>query len=215
MQFAYRGYMYESVEIPEVIEVDGRSRPTRNNKGGFIHSTIEGIVAFWKWFGSSITVDENGKPKVFFHGSYKDFEEFQMPWDREDDEEYEMYGDEGYPGGNLGIGFYFTTTKQYAERFGRVKEYYVKITNLLDFTDERNVEALNARFQEERDELDYGSIGEVIDSMIKEGRYDGVHGIDAGGLSYGADEWMILKGNQAKLVANRGTFDNSGNATSE
>ena len=32
---------------------------------------------FWKWFGDSITVDEQGRPIVFYHGTRSDFTEFK------------------------------------------------------------------------------------------------------------------------------------------
>lgn len=202
---AYRGFIYESEEIPETIEVDGRVRPTKNNKGNPIHATLNGIVAFWRWFGDSKAVDVNGNPLVLYHGSYEDFEEFQLPWDREDYDPDENYQD-GYAGGNLGIGFYFTSHRKYAETFGRTKEYYLKIENLFDLTTEANQEMVNTRFQEERDELDYGEYGEVIDEIMKEDRYDAAYGEGVGGLSYGADEWKVVDGRQAKAVMNSGTF---------
>ena len=35
---------------------------------------------FWKWFGNSITVDEQGRPLVFYHGTRSDFTEFQSSY---------------------------------------------------------------------------------------------------------------------------------------
>lgn len=214
MKFIHKGFIYESEEIPEVIEVDGRTRPTKNNKGNPIHPTVNGIVAFWKWFGDSKTVDVNGNPLVLYHGSYDDFDEFQLPWER-DDYDPDFTGDEGYPGGNLGIGFYFTSQRKYAETFGKAKEYYVRINSLYDLTQEANIEAFQQRFDEERDELDYVAQGEVVDMIMKENKFDGVYGEGVGGLSHGADEWKIINGNQAKLVSNNGAFSNTPKITTE
>lgn len=212
----YCGFIYESVEIPEVIEVDGKSRSTRNSKGDPIHPTLDGITAFWRWFGDSKAVDVKGNPLVLYHGSYDDFDEFQLPWDRDDyDPDENSYADDGYAGGNLGIGFYFTSTRKYAETFGRPKEYYIKIQSLYDLTDEANIEAFQQRFDEEREELDYGAQGEVVDMIMKENRYDGVYGQGVGGLSHGADEWKIMNGNQAKLVSNSGAFSNTPKVATE
>ncbi len=32
--------------------------------------------AFWRWFGESQVVDENGKPLLLYHGTHKNFEKF-------------------------------------------------------------------------------------------------------------------------------------------
>lgn len=50
--------------LPETITVDGKQRPTRNSEGQLIHPTEEGIRNFWRWFGSSRVVDEQGRPLV-------------------------------------------------------------------------------------------------------------------------------------------------------
>ncbi|MFO7189934.1 MAG: PLxRFG domain-containing protein [Pseudomonadota bacterium] len=61
----------------EMIEVDGVRRPTRNSLGRLIHPTAEGVRAFWRWFGDSKVVDENGKPLVVYHGTRNDFSKFR------------------------------------------------------------------------------------------------------------------------------------------
>ena len=58
------------------IEVDGVQRPTRNSKGQLIHPTEEGIRNFWRWFGSSRVVDDQGRPLVVYHGTAGDFDVF-------------------------------------------------------------------------------------------------------------------------------------------
>jgi hypothetical protein len=42
---------------------------TTNSLDKPIHSTIQGIENFWKWFGDSKIVDKNGKPLIVYHGS--------------------------------------------------------------------------------------------------------------------------------------------------
>ena len=56
-------------QIPETLTIDGTERPTRNSKGKLIHPTEEGIRNFWKWFGDSKVVDDQGRPKVLYHGT--------------------------------------------------------------------------------------------------------------------------------------------------
>lgn len=63
-------------ELPETIEVDGVQRPTRNNEGQLIHHTEEGTRNFWRWFGDSKAVDEQGRPLVVYHGTNADFAVF-------------------------------------------------------------------------------------------------------------------------------------------
>ena len=58
------------------IEVDGVVRPTLNSNGKPIHSTQEGVRNFWRWFGDSKVVDEQGRPLVVYHGTRADFSEF-------------------------------------------------------------------------------------------------------------------------------------------
>lgn len=59
-----------------LIEVDGKLRPTTNASGHPIHSSAQGIHNFWKWFGDSQSVDEQGRPLVAFHGTKAQFTEF-------------------------------------------------------------------------------------------------------------------------------------------
>ncbi|QOJ19473.1 MAG: PLxRFG domain-containing protein [Gammaproteobacteria bacterium] len=63
--------------ITETITIDGIDRPTRNSNGKPIYPTVEGIRNFWKWFGDSRVVDDQGRPLVVYHGTDKDFNEFK------------------------------------------------------------------------------------------------------------------------------------------
>jgi hypothetical protein len=60
----------------DTIEVDGQDRPTRTSKGTLIYPTEEGVKNFWRWFGNSVFVDEDGRPLVMYHGTAADIEEF-------------------------------------------------------------------------------------------------------------------------------------------
>lgn len=51
------------------IEVDGVQRPRTNSEGQPIHPTDEGLRNFWRWFGDSKVVDDQGRPLVVYHGS--------------------------------------------------------------------------------------------------------------------------------------------------
>jgi len=69
----FRGGEEFSSRLPATIEVDGVSRPTTNSEGRPIHPTEEGVRNFWRWFGDSKVVDEDGKPLVVYHGTDKRF----------------------------------------------------------------------------------------------------------------------------------------------
>jgi hypothetical protein len=62
---------------PPTITVDGAERPTRNSNGQLIHPTEEGIRNFWRWFGDSKVVDDQGRPLVVYHGTGADFSQFE------------------------------------------------------------------------------------------------------------------------------------------
>ena len=77
--------------------------------------------AFKRWFGESKVVDEDGSPRVVYHGTTKDFDSFEAKANRPE------------------IGFHFGTAKQ-AEVFadkngGRVIPVYLRIKNPLRMRD--------------------------------------------------------------------------------
>lgn len=53
----------------DTVEVDGKQRTVFNSKGQRIAQTEEGLINFWRWFKDSVVVDEQGRPKVMYHGS--------------------------------------------------------------------------------------------------------------------------------------------------
>lgn len=69
--------VYDS--LPETIDVDGAQRPTQNNKGQQIARDERSVRNFWRWFGDSKVVDEQGRPVVIYHGTNADvdFVEFR------------------------------------------------------------------------------------------------------------------------------------------
>ena len=52
-----------------MISVDGILKHRYNSANQPIHHTDEGIKNFHRWFGNSTTIDEHGRPKVFYHGT--------------------------------------------------------------------------------------------------------------------------------------------------
>lgn len=63
--------------LPDTIDVDGVQRPTTNGNGQPIHPTEEGVRNFWRWFGDSPNVDDDGSPIIFYHGGESSFSQIQ------------------------------------------------------------------------------------------------------------------------------------------
>jgi hypothetical protein len=60
-----------SAELAELtVEIDGKMRPTTNNRGELIASTMERVRDFWRWFGESVVVDQQGRPLVVYRGEH-------------------------------------------------------------------------------------------------------------------------------------------------
>jgi hypothetical protein len=102
--------------LPATIKVDGKDRPTRNSQGKNIHPTAEGVRNFWKWFGDSKVVDEQGRPLVVYHGTNRDFNAFErQPWFRKQE-------------GLDSIGSWFTDNPDRAADYGdSIMPVYLKI----------------------------------------------------------------------------------------
>jgi hypothetical protein len=108
------------------IEVDGQERHRMNSDGKPIATTDEALRNFWRWFGDSEVVDEQGRPLVVYHGTTWGFTEFQVS-----------------QGGELGRGIYFSddpdTANMMGERGGtlgsRVMSVYLSISNPLVIED--------------------------------------------------------------------------------
>ena len=89
-------------------------RRARRNRGTAQTQT----ATFKRWFGDSKVVDENGQPKVVYHGTQSEpFYTFQRPEKRRG---VDLYGP----------GFYFTTHQKTLDTFGnRIMPVYLRIEN--------------------------------------------------------------------------------------
>lgn len=136
-------------------------------------------AAFRRWFGDSKVVDENGEPRVVYHGTKRDFDTFDMT--------AEANGG-FWPSGALGA--FFSPKDWAAEIYGpKIKPVYLKIENPYRMTNEENGriasrDAARARREE----------------LIAE-RYDGI-------IIGAEQEFVAFRPEQIKsATANRGTFD--------
>jgi N12 class adenine-specific DNA methylase/GGDEF domain-containing protein len=85
------------------IEVDGKSRPTRNSNGQPIAQTEEGVRNFWRWFGDSKVVDAEGRPLVVYHGTTSGG--------------FEVFKANIRKGEQLGFGIHFAEDPAFADRY--------------------------------------------------------------------------------------------------
>ena len=180
--------------LPDTIDVDGVTRPTTNSKGNPIHPTEEGIRNFWRWFGSSRVVDDQGRPLAVYHGTNADFSEFDP----------EAQGSSGQGSGEPG--FFFEASPDNAGRYTRqggganVMPVYLSLKNPLV------VERTNGKY-------DYdGSYSRVafanfIDDALEIG-HDGVIFRDVLDRGKRSTQYVAFSPEQIKsATGNRGTFD--------
>lgn len=92
----------------DTITIDGKPRSTLNSNGKPIAQTEEGLRNFWKWFGDSKVTDDAGLPLVVYHSTQSDFDSFSK----------DKIGS-AIDSGQLGAGFYFTTSVENANNYAR------------------------------------------------------------------------------------------------
>jgi hypothetical protein len=146
---------------------------------------------------------------VGYHASMQDFKEF-LSLIEQAEARGEEFDYEGYEGGNLGRGFYFTPDLTYAKRFGTPRKFYLKIENIVDSRSEEVKDRLRQIYADIVEEQGGAEQGEAYDALMDETNADGVIAEDAGGFAYGATELLIKRSNQAKL-ADPITYDEQGN----
>ena len=149
----------------------------------------------WHKDSNPITKDKNGLPKVFYHGSWKEFEVFQKELTRD----YEM------PQGS-----YFSSNKAVAKQYGEtLYESFLKVKNPFI------IENFGETFEYSRDYI-IDKIANIdlskYDSIILKNIKDNPNG--SGGKL--ADTIIIFDSNQIKHIDNQGSYtDIQGNITKE
>ena len=199
------------------IEVDGKRRPTSNSNGKPIHPTNEGIRNFWRWFGDSKVVDEQGRPLVVYHGSTEDFDEFQIPnggaYFAEDPQVSANYSVDD-SGSYHAIGeFYLKADRPFIADAAGASDVLDMIEseydNGTDYTDPDDGEYMPLRdwvrsgylFKLGRDVQN-----EVMESLEAEG-FDAVRYQDASVAEGAKISWVAFDPVQIKSSANQGQFD--------
>lgn len=93
------------------IEVDGIRRPVENSLGQPVATEFPEQKAFWKWFGDSKAVDDQGRPLVVYHGTKSQFDRFDLKKAGASDP------------GLLGEAIYFTPSEDQARTFAESPHY--------------------------------------------------------------------------------------------
>ena len=81
---SYNQIAYENAKLDaenpaykgETITINGKERTVYNSNGDRIAKSKEALENFYRWFGDSKVVDEQGRPLVVYHGSDSNFEVF-------------------------------------------------------------------------------------------------------------------------------------------
>jgi hypothetical protein len=158
---------------------------------------------FKKWFGDSKVVDKDGKPKVVYHGTNKDFGEFS-----------ESKFGRSTKHLTAKVGFFFSSMPDIAEEFTKdINDKPAKNANIMPVY-------LNIKNPFEMDVNDYYNryiIGQKnfleLVSNIKRNNYDGIKIIGDDKFideqkEFSADTYVIFSPSQIKsAIGNKGTFN--------
>lgn len=161
-----------SLAPAHTIDVDGIPRPTLNSQGKPLAQSFEHIQNFWRWFGNSQVVDEQGRPLVVYHGTPGyGFDTFSLEKTGERDR------------GDFGRGIYFTPSKNYASSFENpgyfngpgdgTKTYstYLKIETPLKYSARKGAptymsdEYDGVMIYNDKHELPFGHIGNLTETV--------------------------------------------------
>ena len=134
---------------------------------------------FKRWFGDSKTINDEGEPKIYYHGSGENFNKFDITKARSYDPERLDYD---LPG------FYFSESKQEASDYGKARAFYVSIKKPY----EGDIGKLKQKL---------GSWRNVYDNLLEKG-YDGI-------LDYDGETIAFSPTQIKSATDNAGTFDGS------
>lgn len=197
----------------ETIEVDGKERTVYNSNGDRIAKSAEALTNFWRWFGDSKVVDEQGRPIVMYHGTNAVFDEFDARF---------IKSSTGRA--DLGYGYYFSSEKtgsgdSSADWYGNIimpvylkseKPFIVpendsygielgkKLLSIDPNIKTKMGEKISERVEKNKQILMRDISPSDILNLLLENKYDGV---------ISGSEYVVHYSNQIKSVDNRGTYD--------
>lgn len=214
----------------DTINIDGVERTVYNSNGDRIAKSAEALRNFYKWFGDSKVVDEQGRPLVVYHGS--DVSGIEVFDNQANQTKQRQIGAEK--------GYFFTDSKKVAERFrtsGQRKaegKYYTENTVREPVTEEKydaqgrylgSVHYIKATLPEYKNfglypvylkaenVAEYNGemigVGEERATALQSAKSSGEDGVIIYNADTGAgiaNEYIVFEPNQIKSVDNRGTF---------
>lgn len=211
-------------------DVIGKKRTVYNSNGERIAKSAEALTNFWKWFGDSKVVDEDGRPLVVYHGS--DVSGIEVFDNQANQTKQRQIGAEK--------GYFFTDSKKVAERFRTPEQrkaeskYYAENT-VREPVEEEKYDAqgrylgsvhyvkttlpkyknfglypvyLKAESVNEYDGEDIG-VGVERETALESAKQSGKDGVIIYNADTGAgiaNEYIVFEPNQIKSTQNRGTF---------
>ncbi|WP_238702169.1 hypothetical protein [Helicobacter bilis] len=213
-----------SNEINTAIDNDITTLPLQQTQEKFNYDEKKAKdLLEWHKDSSPLTKDENGLPKVFYHGSETD-KPFEVFLSEKDQTKW---------------GFWFSSDANDADLYARARgnqagkhgyKVFLKAKNIFDFNDEKNLEVLKKIFSKDDYEfmLDtlqkwgneinvfnmlkdtnfdrYRSKAEVFKNELKKLGYDGIKEL--------GDTIVVFDSNQIKHIDNKGSYtDTKGNIT--
>lgn len=142
----------------QTININGVDRQTTNSDGNPIAKSKRSLEYFYKWFGDSKVVDEQGRPLVVYHSTDVEFSVF----------------DKTKADSSVGLpAFYFSSSEQYSREYGSITmPAYLKAENVFNIGKDVPDGWYELKTNEER-----------IDLLKKQG-YDGVFDYNAGATEY-------------------------------
>ena len=195
-----------------------------NSAGNRIAATKQGLENFWKWFGNSETVDDKGRPEVYYHTTRNDFNKFEANRVTKNSGTFGEWE-------TSRAAMFFTDSVKDSEAYGtqdgkfregtRVMPVYLRAENVLDLTpgylpeygrDAARIEeaGLSKRYFDRFDwsKFDDAEGREMVDGLRKAG-YDAVRFWDQNPDTEGSFKALaVFDPEQIKsAIGNRETFD--------
>lgn len=94
----------------ETIKINGKDKTVYNSNGERIAKSKEALQNFYKWFGDSKVVDEQGRPLVVYHGTSANFDTFDNTKSQRTVSSYNT----------IASAYYFTSNNANAQTYGSV-----------------------------------------------------------------------------------------------
>lgn len=168
--------LFQEKYTQPTINIDGVEKSAVNSEGNPLGKTEQEIRNFYKWFGDSKVVDEQGRPLVVYHATKVVFDTFDKSKAKK------------------GKGFWFSNNKEYAsEHGGIVMNAYLKIENDFDI-DIYDFEKYTDNPENTINDK------ETQDKITKDG-FDSVAFDNKHGRTF-----IVFEPNQIKSVENVGTY---------